>query len=143
VRHGELYINDQLVPRKEDPNCIDKEAGPFIVQLGYRESLPRASGGGAVQHCIIKEFGFGGREDGPLDNTPVYDVPADHYFAMGDNRDNSQDSRVLSAVGYIPNENLVGQAQFIFFSTDGSAHWWEVWKWPFAIRYSRLFRGVS
>jgi len=110
VRHGELYINDQLVPRKEDPNCIDKEAGPFIVQLGYRESLPRASGGGAVQHCIIKEFGFGGREDGPLDNTPVYDVPADHYFAMGDNRDNSQDSRVLSAVGYIPNENLVGQA---------------------------------
>jgi signal peptidase I len=143
VRHGELYINDQLVPRKDDPSCIDREAGPFIVQQGYRESLPRASGGGSVAHCIIKEFGFSGREDGPLDNTPVYDVPVGHYFAMGDNRDNSQDSRVLSAVGYIPSENLVGQAQFIFFSTDGSAHWWEVWKWPFSIRYSRLFRGVS
>ena len=143
VRHGELYINDQQVPRKEDPNCRDKEADPFVVQQGYRESLPSASGGAAVQHCIIKEFGFNGREDGPLDNTPVYDVPAGHYFAMGDNRDNSQDSRVLSAVGYIPAENLVGQAQFIFFSTDGSAHWWEVWKWPFAIRYSRLLRGVS
>jgi len=142
VRHGELYINDQQVPRKENPACRDKEADPFVVQQGYRESLPRASGA-AAQHCIIKEFGFNGREDGPLDNTPVYDVPADHYFAMGDNRDNSQDSRVLSAVGYIPAENLVGQAQFIFFSTDGSAHWWEVWKWPFAIRYSRLFHGVS
>jgi signal peptidase I len=143
VRHGELYINEQLVLRKQDPNCIDKEAGPFIVQQGYRETLPRASGGGTVQHCIIKEFPNSRGEDGPLDNTPVYDVPADHYFAMGDNRDNSQDSRVLSAVGYIPSENLVGQAQFIFFSTDGSAHWWEIWKWPFAIRYSRLFRGVS
>ena len=143
VRHGELYINDQQVPRKEDPNCRDKEADPFVVQQGYRESLPSASGGAAVQHCIIKEFGFNGREDGPLDNTPVYDVPAGHYFAMGDNRDNSQDSRVLTAVGYIPAENLVGRAQFIFFSTDGSAHGWEVWKWPFAIRYSRLFRGVS
>jgi signal peptidase I len=143
VRHGELYINEQQVPRKADPNCIDKEAGPFIVQQGYRETLPRASGGGTVQHCIIKEFPNSRGEDGPLDNTPIYDVPADHYFAMGDNRDNTQDSRVLSAVGYIPSENLVGQAQFIFFSTDGSAHWWEIWKWPFAVRYSRLFRGVS
>ena len=59
--------------------------------------------------------------NGPLDNTPVYEVPPGHYFAMGDNRDNSQDSRVLSAVGYVPAENLVGKAQFIFFSTDGSA----------------------
>ncbi len=64
-------------------------------------------------------------DNGPLDNTPVYDVPPDHYFAMGDNRDNSQDSRVLSAVGYVPAENLVGEARFLFFSTDGSARWWE------------------
>ena len=62
---------------------------------------------------------------------------------MGDNRDNSQDSRVLSAVGYVPAENLIGRAEFIFFSTDGSARLWELWKWPFAIRYGRLFRGVN
>jgi signal peptidase I len=48
----------------------------------------------------------------------------------------------LSAVGYVPAENLVGKAQFLFFSTDGSAHWWEVWKWPLAIRYGRLFNGI-
>jgi signal peptidase I len=50
---------------------------------------------------------------------------------------------VLSAVGYVPAENLIGRAEFIFFSTDGSARLWEFWKWPFAIRYSRLFRGVN
>jgi signal peptidase I len=50
---------------------------------------------------------------------------------------------VLSAVGYVPAENLIGKAQFIFFSTDGSARLWEIWKWPFAIRYGRLFHGVQ
>ena len=61
---------------------------------------------------------------------------------MGDNRDNSQDSRVMSAVGFIPAENLVGHAVILFFSTNGEASWWEVWKWPFAIRYGRLLHGV-
>jgi signal peptidase I len=61
---------------------------------------------------------------------------------MGDNRDNSLDSRVLSAVGYVPGENLIGRAEFIFFSTDGAARLWEFWDWPVAIRYSRLFRAV-
>ncbi len=78
-----------------------------------------------------------------LDNTQVYDVPPHDYFMMGDNRDDSEDSRVLSAVGYVPAENLVGKAQFLFFSTDGSARWWEIWKWPFAVRYRRLFHGVN
>ncbi len=61
---------------------------------------------------------------------------------MGDNRDNSLDSRAQDAVGFIPIENLVGRAEFIFFSVDGSAAWWEVWGWPFAIRWSRLFSAV-
>jgi signal peptidase I len=138
MRHGELYINDQLVPRQLDPTCRNEDAGvPEALQQGYRESLPRNPGQNPVEHCIIKVG-----NDGMLDNTPVYDVPADHYFAMGDNRDNSEDSRVLSVVGYIQVENLVGKAQFIFFSTNGAAHWWEVWKWPIAIRYGRLFSGI-
>jgi signal peptidase I len=137
VRHGQLYINDQVMPRRPAPECVDREEeGPIPLQ-GYLESLPRGPGKPPVEHCIMK---IG--DDGPLDNTPVYDVPPGHYFGMGDNRDNSQDSRVLSVVGYIPAENLVGRAQFIFFSTDGSARLWEVWKWLFAVRYSRLFHPV-
>ena len=106
--------------------------------LSSLRSLPRGPGEAPLEHPIIK---IG--DDGPLDNTAVYEVPEGDYFAMGDNRDNSQDSRVMSAVGFIPAENLVGKAQFLFFSTDGSAAWWEVWKWPFAIRYWRLLHGVG
>jgi signal peptidase I len=136
--HGELYINGQIVPRRSDPACRNDEAGlPMPMQEGYLESLPRRPGQAPVMHCIIK---IG--NDGPLDNTPVYDVPPGDYFMMGDNRDNSEDSRVLSAVGYVPADNLVGRAQFIFFSTNGEAHWWQVWDWPFTIRYDRLFHGI-
>lgn len=140
MRHGELYINDQQVSRRPDADCRSDEADagiPVALQQGYLESLPRGPGQKPVEHCIIKVG-----NDGPLDDTPVYEVPPDHYFGMGDNRDNSQDSRVLSAVGYIPAENLVGHAKFIFFSTDGEARWWEFWKWPFAVRYGRLFHGI-
>jgi signal peptidase I len=137
MRHGDLYINDQLVPRRLIGDYVYEEGSTSIMLKEYIESLPRGPGEKPYEHPIIK---IG--DDGPLDNTPVYEVPPGHYFAMGDNRDNSQDSRVLSAVGYVPAENLVGKAQFLFFSTDGSARWWEIWKWPFAIRYGRLFHGV-
>jgi len=138
MRHGQLFINDQQVPRRPTEDFIYDEGGSMMLLRQYVESLPRGPGEPPLDHPIIKVG-----DNGPLDDTPVYDVPPGHYFAMGDNRDNSQDSRVLSAVGYIPAENLVGRAEFVFFSTDGSAHWWEVWKWPFAVRYRRLFRGVG
>ncbi len=82
---------------------------------------------------------------GSLDNTMVYTVPEGHYFAMGDNRDNSSDSRVPkpSGVGFIPAENLVGRADIIFFSTDGGAAIWEVWKWIGATRFGRIFDTIG
>ena len=134
MKAGILYINDKPLPRKRIQDYLYHEPGGAVIPLvQYIETLPNGR-----QHPIIK---LG--DNGLLDNTQVYEVPPGEYFAMGDNRDNSQDSRVLSAVGFIPAENLVGRAEFIFFSTDGSARLWEFWKWPFAVRYSRLFHGVD
>ena len=75
------------------------------------------------------------------DNTEVYHVPPDHYFMMGDNRDNSTDSR-FPQVGYVPFENIVGRAQIIFFSVHEGERAWEIWRWPFSVRWSRLFTIV-
>ena len=76
-----------------------------------------------------------------LDNTSVYELPPGHYFMMGDNRDNSRDSRTAS-VGMVPAENLIGRAERLFFSHNGSANLWQIWKWLFAIRYGRLGDGI-
>jgi signal peptidase I len=75
------------------------------------------------------------------DNTEVYQVPPDNYFMMGDNRHNSTDSR-FPQVGYVPFENIVGRAQLIFFSVHEGERAWEVWRWPFSVRWSRLFTIV-
>jgi signal peptidase I len=129
MKDGILYINDQPVKRKKVETYED--GGSTYTE--YIETLPNG-----VQHPIL-ELG----DNLPLDNTPVFHVPPGHYFMMGDNRDNSSDSRdPESGVGYVPIENLVGRAQFIFFSTDGYAHWWEIWNWPFTVRYSRLFSSI-
>jgi signal peptidase I len=81
-------------------------------------------------------------QDGFGDNTEVYKVPEGHFFMMGDNRDNSTDSRVLSQVGYVPFENIVGRAQMIFFSIAEGEHAWMFWRWPTAVRWNRLFTIV-
>lgn len=133
VIDGRLYINRRMVDRQPVGLRRIEEDGISTTMMEYVETLP-----GGVMHRIYEES-----DDQPLDNTPEYVVPEGHYFAMGDNRDNSQDSRVQNMVGYIPLRNIVGPASFIFFSTNGYASPFEVWKWPWTIRYSRLFRGIE
>ena len=134
VINGRLYINDTIVPRKAKGMVeYAKENGLESKVMEYVETLP-----GGTEHIIYEES-----DHGLLDNTDKYTVPEGHYFMMGDNRDNSQDSRVLAHVGYVPFDNLEGRAEFLFFSTDGSAHIFEFWKWPSAIRFSRIFTPIG
>jgi signal peptidase I len=133
MKDGILNINGQPVQRERVAPYFYDEDGRVTTFIHYIETLPNG-----YKHDII-EIG----DNQQFDNTGVFQVPPGHYFMMGDDRDNSADSRDPdSGVGFVPAENLVGHAQFIFFSTNGSAHWWEVWKWPFTIRYSRLFKGI-
>ena len=129
--HDVLYLNGKPVPRERVGDYVGDLDGEQGHWTQYRETLP----GGKSYVTLDKTT------EGPLDNTEEFVVPPGHYFMMGDNRDNSDDSR--EAVGYVPAENLEGKALFRFFSTDGSARVWEVWKWPFAVRYSRILTLVK
>lgn len=133
VIDGQLYLNRKLVPRETVGLKEVEEGGQKTVLNQYIQTLPE----GAMFN-IYEES-----DNGPLDNTEEYVVPPEHYFMMGDNRDNSQDSRVQSAVGHVPLANIVGRASFIFFSTNGKAGLAEFWKWPWAIRYGRIFDDVE
>lgn len=132
MKEGQLYINGKEVERRPAGEYEAEGDGPRMLLHRYVETLPNG-----VSHYILKIS-----DDGPLDNTQEYKVPEGYAFAMGDNRDNSLDSRVLNAVGYIPLENLVGRAEFLFFSVDAQEPLWAVWDWPFEIRWSRLFHPI-
>jgi len=134
MKSGQLYINDELLPRKLQGNFLAHDTGMRVQVRRFTETLP-----GGREHDIVKMT-----DSGALNDTPEFKVPAAHVFAMGDNRDNSSDSRdPTGGVGFIPLENLVGRAEFIFFSVDATSPWWHVWQWPTQIRWSRLFSGIN
>jgi len=128
MKEGTLYLNDKPIPKVRVDDYIEDLGGEPHPVPKYRETLPNG-----VSHNVLDR-----ETEGNLDNTEVFVVPEGKYFMMGDNRDNSDDSR--AGVGFVPFENFVGKAEIIFFSTNGSAHIWEFWKWPFAIRYERMGR---
>jgi signal peptidase I len=132
VREGVLYLNGEPVEREEANAFYDDDGSSNGALHRLEESLPS---GKTYQVLDLAD-------QGSLDNTQVYTVPEGYVFAMGDNRDNSLDSRVPS-VGPIPVENLIGRAEVLFFSTNGKARFWEIWNWPEAIRFHRLFRLIE
>jgi signal peptidase I len=138
MKEGHLYINNELVPREPIAKAHTEDfLGRETEVQTYKETLP-----GGVTHTIIEIQG----DNGYHDNTGVYEVPPGHYFMMGDNRDNSTDSRVppeQQGVGYVPFENLVGRAEVIFFSVDKGEPAWAFWKWPWTVRWNRLFQPVK
>ena len=120
VQRGILFINDQPVRRIEVP--LPSFIGSNGINKSYLEILPNNQ-----QHTILEMRG----DRGNADDTPRFTVPAGHYFMMGDNRDNSSDSRFLNDLGFVPFDHLIGRVEFIFYSHDLS----DGYDW----RFSRFF----
>ena len=135
VSEGRLYINGEAVQKEFNGNVETTCDGRPATIASYTETLENG-----VSYIVEECHGDNGR----LDNVGPYKVPAEHFFMMGDNRDQSQDSRVQYQVGYIHKDDIVGKAERLFFSVDGSnARIWELWKWPFSIRYGRILDKVE
>jgi signal peptidase I len=132
MRAGRLYINDALVPRRE--------VGRYGNSTLYIETLPLPAGGGR-EHEIVEIS-----DSQAHDDTAVFVVPAGRYFMMGDNRDDSLDSRIAEVdggVGFVPQENLVARADRLLLSRDTTVGWSDVREWPHAFRLARFFGRID
>ena len=133
LKEGILYINGEIVERNKVQNSTIRLHNNYLNEFDYVEVLPNGS-----KHIIRELKG----DNSPSDNTIIYTVPENNFFLMGDNRDNSIDSRVLNYVGFVPFENIVGKAEIIFFSIDRNVYGLKkFWKWK--IRFDRIGKLIN
>lgn len=125
---GKLWINGVKLKTQRVEDFKDERGESEVNIRRYRETLPNG-----VEYFILDE-----KFEGPADNTEVFTVPENHYFFMGDNRDNSSDSRM--SIGFVPKENLVGKAEVILFSNR--SRFLEIWSWVFSFRGDRFWLDV-
>ena len=147
---GQVYLNGKALPRERIDDFVTPVTPNTHCAPPFRQT--HADGQAYCHYPRFRETLPSGRSyatldltrTGANDTTREFIVPPGHYFMMGDNRDNSQDSRLPPSVGvgYVPADNLVGRAEVIFYSTDGGARLYEVWNWFGAARYGRVFEGL-
>ena len=155
VKNSVLYVNGKAVERQFRGEYHYKENSSVLVEVDHRftEFLPANSK--IVKHDILQKD-FDEYEQSPylwngelnVNNTVLYKVPQGHFFAMGDNREHSADSRFTDPnspdyLGYVPIDHLIGKVQFIFYSYDSQHPVWQFWYWPVEIRWDRLFKVVK